>query len=72
MTTQLSREFLIRLKLNERPAYKIAQEAGVDHVVLSRLIRGIEKVRGKKDDRIIRVARVLGLKAEEAFSDVAS
>jgi len=67
MEIVISREFLIRLKLNDRNAYQISQEAGVNPVVLSRLIHGIEPVR-PNDDRIIRVARVLGLSPEEAFT----
>ncbi len=70
MTTRLSREFLIRLKLNDKPAYRIAQEAGVNHVTLSRLIRGIEPVR-PHDERIEKVAAVLGMTADEAFSQEA-
>jgi len=66
MTPKLSREFIIRLKLNEKPAYRIAQEAGVNHVTLSRLIRGIESVK-PHDERISRVAAVLGMTAAEAF-----
>jgi hypothetical protein len=68
MTTRLSREFLIRLKLNEKPAYRIAQEAGVNHVTLSRLIHGIEPVK-PNDDRISRVASVLCMTAAEAIED---
>ena len=70
MTPKVSREFLVRLKLSDRPAYKIAQKAGVNHVTLSRLIHGIEPLRGR-DPRILAVAKVLGLRPEEAFSEVA-
>ncbi len=63
---KVSRAFLIRLKLHKEPAYRIAQRAGVNPSVLSRLIRGIEPVR-PGDDRVRRVAEVLGLGEEEAF-----
>lgn len=68
MRPRVSREFLIRLKLNEEPAYRIAQKAGVAPSTLSRLIRGIRPLK-PRDDRIIRVARVLGLRPKEAFAE---
>ena len=63
---KISREFLCRLKLNKQPAYRIAQAAGVHYSTLSRLVNGIDPLR-RNDSRIIRVAKVLGLSAEEAF-----
>lgn len=63
---KVSREFKIRLKLHELPAYKIAQQAGVHHVTLSKLINGIDPVQ-PGDKRIVRVAKVLGLTCDEAF-----
>ena len=65
---KLSREFLIRLKLNPEPAYRIAQRAGINPTTLSRLINRIEPVR-PSDQRILRVAKVLGLAPEDAFDD---
>ena len=64
--TILSQEFLIRLKLNDLPAYKIAQKAGVDNVRLSKLVNGITKVKIGDPD-IIAVGKVLGLTEEECF-----
>ena len=61
-----SREFLIRLKLNDEPIYRICQRVGVNASTLSRLINGIDPVK-PGDERIIRVADVLGLSPEEAF-----
>ncbi len=63
---KVSEMFLIRLKLNKEPAYQIAQRAKVDPTVLSRLIHGAQPLR-HKDQRILRVARVLGLSPDEAF-----
>ncbi len=62
----LSRQFLIRLKLHELPAYKIAQRAGVNANTLSRLINGIDPVKAQ-DERIISVGQVIGLSPSECF-----
>ena len=62
----LSRQFLIRLKLHESPAYKIAQRAGVNANTLSRLINGIDPVK-PQDERIILVGQVIGLLPSECF-----
>ena len=62
----LSRQFLIRLKLHELPAYKIAQRAGVNANTLSRLINGIDPVK-PQDERIISVGQVIGLSPSECI-----
>ena len=62
----VSKEFLIRLKLHEEPAYRIAQQAGVNPSTLSRLINGADSVR-PWDSRIIAVGQVLGLSSDECF-----
>ncbi len=64
--TILSQEFLIRLKLHDLPAYKIAKKAGVDSVRLSKLVNGITKVKTNDPD-IIAVGKVLGLREDECF-----
>ena len=64
--TNLSEEFLIRLKLHELPAYRLAQQAGVNPNVLSRLINGIEPMK-PQDERIIAVGKVIGLAASDCF-----
>ena len=66
LTTKISKEFLIRLKLHDLPAYKIAQKAEVDPVRLSKLIRGIAKVKPHEPD-VIAVGKVLGLTESECF-----
>jgi len=63
---EISRKFLIQLKLHELPAYRIAQEAGVNPNTLSRLINGIDSVR-PADSRIIAVGRVLGIQPMDCF-----
>ena len=66
---KVSREFKARLKLADQPAYKIANQAGVNPTTLSKLVNGIEPVR-PNDERIRRVAQVLDLRPEEAFTEV--
>ena len=62
----VSQQFLIRLKLNDLPAYKIAQRAGVNPTTLSKLINGIDRVR-PKDPRIVAVGEIIGLGESECF-----
>ncbi len=65
---EISREFLIQLKLHELPAYRIAQEAGVNPTTLSRLINGIDSVR-PADPRLIAVGKVLGIPPMDCFEN---
>ena len=64
--TKLSRCFLAELKLHPVPAYRIAQQAGINPSTLSKLIHGAEPLR-PDDDRILRVGRILGLEPDEVF-----
>ncbi len=66
---RVSREFKVRLKLAGRPAYEIANQAGVNPTTLSKLINGIAPIK-PNDERILRVAEFLGLKKEEIFESV--
>ena len=61
-----SEQFVIRLKLHDLPAYRIAQATGVNPNTLSRLINGIEPTK-PQDSRILAVGRFLGLQASECF-----
>lgn len=61
-----SKEFLVRLKLNSVPMYRICQQAGIDHTTISRLINGITPIR-ENDRRIIAVGAVIGLMPVECF-----
>ena len=63
---KVSERFLIRLKLNELPAYRLAQQAGVNPNTLSRLINGIDVIK-PRDERIIAVGQVIGLGPTECF-----
>ena len=63
---RVSREFKVRLKLADQPAYKIANQAGINPNTLSNLINGIELLR-PNDERIGRVAALLGMSVNEAI-----
>jgi len=64
----LSRHFIEAVKLNPRPAYQIAHDAGLHPATLSKLVSGAERVR-KDDARVLAVARVLGLDAASCFEE---
>jgi hypothetical protein len=65
----VSKKFIAAVKLSSAPAYRLAQQAGIDSVTLSKLMRGI--VRHKPDDhRIITVGALLGLKPSECFESI--
>ncbi len=65
---RITKEFVIRLKMSELPAYRIAQKAGIDPSTLSKLINGISPVK-EIDNRIEKVAQVLGLSLDESLED---
>jgi plasmid maintenance system antidote protein VapI len=67
---KVSREFKARLKLAERPAYRIATEAGVNPSTLSKIIHDAEPIQ-VGDERVLKVARVLGMSDHEAFESEA-
>ena len=56
------------VKTSRRPAYKIAQEAGIHPSWLSKAINGIERVK-RGDPRIISVGRILGIPESECFDE---
>ena len=62
----ISQKLKAAIKLSPVPAYKIAQEAGLDPSTLSKMICGI--IRIKPDDiRIVRVGQILGVQPDECF-----
>lgn len=67
----VSHKFKAAVKLGDRPAYRRAQEAGINPTVLSQLMNGICRVQ-ENDPRVIAVGRVLGLSPEECFQEVSS
>jgi len=65
----VSEKLKIEIYLNQKRAYQIAQEAGLNPATLSKLLNGIEKVK-PNDPRILKVGKVLGLKPEECFTEL--
>lgn len=63
---RLSREFLIKLKFDGRPAYRIAQAAGISPNVLYKLTAGISPI-SEDDSRVLAVAKVIGVPDSECF-----
>jgi hypothetical protein len=64
----MSQKLKILIKLNEQPAYRLAQKAGLDPSTLSKLICGIIPVK-PGDPRVIAVGRIVGISAEECFEN---
>lgn len=62
----LSKKLISAIKLNEVPAYKIAQDAGLHPSTLSKILNGIEKIY-PNDERVLKVGRVLKLRPDECF-----
>jgi hypothetical protein len=64
----LSRTFVAAVKLSDRPQYQIAFEAGIHPSTLSRLLHAAERI-APNDRRVLAVARVLGLTADQCFTE---
>ena len=62
----ISQKLKVAIKLSSIPAYKIAQEAGLDPSTLSKMICGIIRIK-PGDTRIVRVGQILGVQSEECF-----
>jgi hypothetical protein len=58
---------IIAIKLADRPAWRIALEAGISPTVLSRLLTGYARLR-PNDPRLLRVGEILGVPPEEVFA----
>lgn len=66
---KVSKRFIEAVKLANRPAYKIAWEAGLHPVILSKILHGYDRV-WPNDRRVIAVAKVLNLKPDDCFEKV--
>lgn len=62
----ISREFLIAVKLNPQPAYRIAQRAGIDPCSLSKILSGYINVQ-PGDRRVEAIAKVLKLDPADCY-----
>lgn len=62
----ISQKLKAAIKLSPVPAYKIAQEAGLDPSTLSKMICGIIRIK-PGDNRIVRVGQILGVQPDECF-----
>ena len=65
----VSNKLKAAVKLNDVPAYRIAQKANVDPCTLSKLICGITQVK-IDDPRVIAVGEILGIPPEDCFQEV--
>ena len=66
---RFTRKFLETLVLHDLPQYKICQLVGVNPNWLSKVKHGIDPIWGL-DERVARIARVLGMPVEEALEEV--
>jgi len=56
------------INLSSIPAYRIAQRSGMNPSTLSKIVCGISNVKNG-DSRIIKVGKILGIKAEDCFQN---
>lgn len=63
---KLSREFIVRIKMSDRPAYKICADCNVDSNFLSKAINGIVPI-NQKDARLLKIGARLGLDVDGVF-----
>ena len=68
MTIRISKKFYEAVKLADKPGYKLAWKAGIHPVVLSKILHGYDQVK-RNDERVLKVAKVIGLKPEECFEE---
>ena len=67
----VSRKLVEAIKLSHLRGYEIAHRSQMHPSVLSRILNGIEEVRSG-DSRVLRIAKVLGLKPDECFEKESS
>ncbi len=64
----ISKKLFEAIKLAPMKNYRIAQAARLHPSTLSKLLNGIDEAKAG-DPRIVRVAKVLGLRAEDCFEE---
>ena len=63
---KVSQKFFGAVKLANRPAYRIALEAGLHPVTFSKILHGYARL-WPNDRRVIAIGKILGLEPEECF-----
>ena len=63
---RVSRKFIEAVKLADQPAYRIAQRAGIDSALLSKILHGNGKI-WPNDRRVLAVGKILGLDPDDCF-----
>lgn len=63
----ISKRLIEAVKLAPMRSYRIAQQANLHPSTLSKIINGIESVK-PGDDRVVRVAEVLGIPLSDCFA----
>ena len=64
----VSERLRVAVKLSPKKDYQIAHEANLHPSTLSKLINGIERAK-PGDERVLRIARVVGIPADECFTE---
>jgi len=67
--TKVSQKFKDTIKLDTRPQYQLAIKVGLNPAILNHLIIGYTNPK-PRDERIIRVGRLVGLKPGECFDEL--
>ena len=65
---RISDKLRIKIKVNNIPAYRIAQLAGMDPSTLSKLLCGISRIK-PNDPRVLAIGKVLGIPENECFQE---
>ena len=65
----VSRKLIEAVKLSDLKGYEIAHQAEMHPSTLSRILNGIEDVM-PGDPRVLRIAKVVGLKPDECFEEL--
>jgi hypothetical protein len=67
MPLDASRDLVIAVKLHRERAWRLARHADLPPATVSRIVTGVEKLR-ENDERVLRLADVVGVPREKAFA----
>lgn len=65
----ISRKFKNAILLNRNPQYRLALEAGIHPVTLSRILTGYQILKKKPDPRLLKIAKIIGYPEDHIFCD---